>query len=125
VEADITDGEGVRFSFKTDSAGNTGALVLDVGEWGEEIFRRWSIMYYSGEIYLEVWKVSTRINQQTLMDLSANTWYEVILGIDGTNAFRVLIFDGTFGRVGGIQPVHAGFADGLGGQVVEVPDRRL
>jgi RHS repeat-associated protein len=93
VEADITDGEGVRFSFKTDSAGNTGAMVVDVDDWGEATFRRWSIMYYSGEIYLEAWKVSSNVTKQTLMDLSANTWYEVILGIDGTNAFRALIWE--------------------------------
>ena len=85
------DGQAVQFTFRTNDAGAAGIILLDSGTWAQHDYRRWAVNINGGSIYEEVY-TGTISSQTYLTQVQANTWYGLLLQVDGVNGFKIAVW---------------------------------
>ncbi len=80
----LKDGQAVRFRFKVNTTSARANLMVERGTDGNSNYRRWSLELTGGNL-MRVYNQGTSSASTSLMALKADTWYEVVLGIDGSD----------------------------------------
>ena len=84
-----SDGEVIRFAFKTTDVSTSTPLYLQSGIFNTSTYRRWGVYVTGGVLQREYYQGTAR-SLKNLFSVSANTWYEVLLRLNGTGGFQVV-----------------------------------
>jgi RHS repeat-associated protein len=105
-------GEVIRFAFKTTDVNTSTPLYLQSGTFNTSTYRRWGVYVMGGVLQREYYQGTTR-SVKSLMGVSANTWYEVALRLNGMGGFQVMAWKRGEAAVWGADSVQ--FASGWEG----------